>query len=50
MRYWYFLMRTTDDVMIDTPISSPYYLGDINDYVEIDGIGYIITDYAEEMI
>ena len=50
MMYWYFVKRAFDDVIIDIPFPSNDYLGDINDFVEIDGVGYIITDYAEEWI
>lgn len=49
MRVFYFFVKTSiDNVVRDTPICSDEFLGDIGDFVEIDGVGYIITDYAEE--
>ena len=47
-KYYYFLKRSVDDVMTKYPFCSMEFLGEIGDYVDIDGVGYIITDYAIE--
>jgi hypothetical protein len=48
--FTYFLKSAVDDQPLDKPICSDFYYGEIGDFVEIDGIGYIITDYAEEIL
>lgn len=50
MRIFYFFLKSSlDDTPIRNPICTEDFLGDIGDFVEIDGVGYIITDYAEEV-
>ena len=44
--FYYFLKRTLDDT--DEMITTNDFLGDIGDYVEIDGVGYTVSDYAME--
>lgn len=34
---------------INTPTVTDYLIGDIGDFVERDGIGYIISDYTVEI-
>lgn len=48
MNYWYFLKSSVDDVETKEPIYSNTYLGEIGDFYDIDGVGYIISDYAIE--
>lgn len=50
MIYYYFLKSTLNDEVLSNPINSNFYLGEIGDFIEINGIGYIITDYAEEIL
>ena len=50
MIYYYFLKSTLDNSILPNPINSNSYLGEIGDFVEINGIKYIITDYAEEIM
>lgn len=50
MIYYYFLKRSLDDTKVEEPYPSLEYLGDISDYCEIDGVGYIIEDYASEVL
>lgn len=50
MRIFYFFLKSSlDDVPAKAPICTDVFLGDIGDFVDIDGVGYIITDYAEEI-
>ena len=48
MNYWYFLKSSLDDVETKEPIYSDTYLGDVGDFYDMDGVGYIISDYAVE--
>lgn len=48
MIFWYFLKSSVDDVVKTSPICSQVYLGEIGDFVELDGVGFIIVDYAIE--
>ena len=47
--YFYFLKSALDDNINYFPTLSDNFLGDIGDYIEIDGVGYTIIDYAEEV-
>lgn len=46
--FWYFLKSSVDDIVRQSPICSECYLGEIGDFVELDGVGFIIIDYAIE--
>lgn len=50
MRVFYFFLKSSvDDEPAKYPICAEDFLGDIGDFVEVDGVGYIITDYTEEV-
>lgn len=49
MMFYYFLKSSVDDVQREDPICTDEYLGDIGEFCEIDGVGYIIVDYVEEI-
>ncbi len=44
--FYYFLKRSLDDVENVFPFRTTDFWGEVGDFVEIDGVGYIITDYA----
>ena len=44
--FYYFLKTAVDEDPIEFPYHTDEYLGEIGDFIELDGIGYIITDYA----
>ena len=46
--FYYFLKRSIDDEPLSAPIITDTFMGDVNDYIEFDGVGYIITDFAVE--
>lgn len=46
--FYYFLTTSLDEIKRENPYVTDQYLGEVNDFVEIDGIGYYITDYAIE--
>ena len=46
--FWYFLKSSVDDIVRKSPICSECYLGEIGDFISIDGVGYYIIDYAIE--
>lgn len=48
MIFYYFLRRSLDNVPLNTPYITYEFMGDISEFVEIDGIGYIIEDFAVE--
>lgn len=45
--FWYFLKRSIDDTAIE-PLCIEEYIGEIGDFVEIDGVGFYIDDYTVE--
>ena len=47
--FYFFVKRAVDDTKREEPICTNVFLGDIGDFCEIDGVGYIITDYTEEV-
>lgn len=49
IRFWFFIKRSLDDEIKIDPIYSDCFLGDIGDFIEIDGVGFIIIDYVEEV-
>lgn len=48
--FYYFLRRSFDDTAIRIPYTTFDFLGDIGEFVELDGVGYIIEDYATEPV
>lgn len=46
--FYFFVKRSIDDVMREAPICTTVFIGDIGEFCEIDGVGYIIVDYAIE--
>lgn len=48
--FYFFIKRSLDDAAQQNPICTTVFLGDIGDFFEVDGVGYIITDYAMEQI
>lgn len=50
MLFYYFLKRSMTGEMRELPICTDSWMGDISNYIEIDGVGYIIVDYAIEQI
>lgn len=48
--FYYFVKRALTGEVKELPICSDEYLGDINDYIEYNGTGYIIIDYAIEYV
>ena len=44
--FYFFLTRTLDDTTEIYPTDT--FLGDIGDYIELDGVGYTISDYTIE--
>lgn len=48
--FYYFLKTSLESTMRDTPYVTDTYMGDIGDFVSIDGVGYIIVDYVIENI
>lgn len=47
--FTYFLKSAVDDQPLDRPICTDCFLGEIGDFIEFDGVGYIVEDYAEEI-
>ena len=49
--FYFFLKSSVDDERKANPVCTVNeFLGDIGDYVELDGAGYIIDDYTSEPI
>lgn len=46
--YYYFLRSAIDDSKITDPYITSDKIGNVGDFVELDGVGYYIDDYAEE--
>lgn len=46
--FCYHLKNSIDDEMREAPLYTQTYIGEAGDFVELDGIGYIITDYTHE--
>jgi len=50
-KFYFFLRSSIDgERKLDPVCTYNEFLGAIGDYVEIDGAGYIIDDYASELI
>jgi hypothetical protein len=46
--FYFFVNSAIDDEPCTEPIITDEFLGDIGDYIEFDGAGYYIRDYAIE--
>jgi hypothetical protein len=46
--FYFFVNSSVDDQPRTDPIITDSFLGNVGDYVEFDGAGYYITDYAIE--
>lgn len=46
--FYYFLKTSVDDTPLKKPIETLDYIGNIGDFIELDGVGYIIEDMAYE--
>ena len=47
--FYFFLKSAVDDEPLKDPICTDCFLGEIGDFIEFDGIGYIVEDYTEEI-
>lgn len=48
--FYFFLKSAVDDTPVKDPICIDEFIGDIGEFVELDGVGYIVTDYVEEIV
>lgn len=48
--FYYFLKRSFDNFVIKTPYITFDFLGNVGEFIEFDGVGYIIEDYAVEPV
>lgn len=48
MLFYFFLKSSVDDTPKSSPVCTSVFIGEIGEFVELDGVGYIITDYAVE--
>lgn len=48
--FYFFLKSAVDDIPVENPICTDDFLGEVGEFVELDGVGYIVTDYVEEII
>ena len=46
--FYFFLKNAIDDSPRKMPYCTSTFMGDIGDFVTIDGVGYYITDFAIE--
>lgn len=46
--FYFFLNSSLTDEPCAEPIITDNFLGDVGDYVEVDGNGYYVRDYAIE--
>ena len=46
--FYYFLKSSVDEVERPIPYPSDTFLGDIGDFICLDGVGYYITNYIME--
>jgi hypothetical protein len=46
--FWYFLKSALTNKEKKDPIAADEFLGDVGDFVEINGVGYIICDFVVE--
>jgi len=46
--FYYFLKRARNNDPVSIPYCTSVYMGEIGDFITLDGVGYYITDYAME--
>lgn len=46
--FYYFVKRAIDNVKVDEPLYFEKFIGDIGEFLEIDGVGYVIVDFVVE--
>ena len=46
--FWYFLKSALTGVAKKDPVGFDYFIGDVGEFTEIDGVGYIICDFVVE--
>ena len=46
--FYYFLTRAIEEEPMSEPYCTDVFLGNIGDFVSIDGVGYYISDFAVE--
>ena len=48
--FYFFLKSAVDDTPAENPVCTDEFLGEVGEFVELDGVGYIVTDYVEEIV
>lgn len=46
--FYYFVKRAIDNVKVEEPLYFEEFIGDIDQFIEIDGVGYVIVDFVVE--
>ena len=46
--FYYFVKRAIDNVEVKEPLYFEKFIGDVGQFIEIDGIGYVIVDFVVE--
>jgi hypothetical protein len=46
--FYYFLRSAIDDSVNEQPYLTEDFLGEVGDFIELDGVGYYVEDYAME--
>ena len=46
--FYYFVKRAIDNVKVEEPLYFEKFIGDIGQFIEIDGVGYVIIDFVVE--
>ena len=46
--FYYFVKRAIDNVKVEEPLYFEKFIGDIGQFIEIDGVGYVIVDFVVE--
>ena len=46
--FYYFVKRAIDNVKVEEPLYFEKFIGDIDQFIEIDGVGYVIVDFVVE--
>ena len=46
--FYYFVKRAIDNVKVEEPLYFAKFIGDIGQFIEIDGVGYVIIDFVVE--
>lgn len=46
--FYYFVKRAIDNVEVEEPLYFEKFIGDIGEFLDIDGVDYIIVDFVVE--